>query len=210
MIESYNELPVGKYLEIQEIVKEDISDIDKQVAILSVLTDLSENELLNLPILEYKGLAEKSMFLDRHMDVPKQVASVCEIGDWKLIPTTDIRKMTTAQYIDFQTFSKEGDTKVVETLSCFLVPKGKKYNDDYDIVEVQKAIREHLAIPHCFALIAFFLAGFKHLILGTLIYCKWMTKLTMKKSPQKKEMLEKIESLMKEIPNGLGSPVWMP
>lgn len=211
MIESYNELPVGKYLEIQEIIKEDMSDIDKQVAIIAVLTDLTENEVLNIPITEYKGYAEKSMFLDRHMDVPKQVASVYEIGDWKLIPTTDIRKMTTAQYIDFQTFSKEGDTKVVETLSCFLVPKGKKYNDDYDIVEVQNAIREHLAIPHCFALIAFFLTRFNHLILGTLIYCKWMTKLTMKKSPQKKEILNKIEELIKGLPNGnYGLDVLMP
>ena len=91
----------------------------------------------------------------------------------------------------------------MEVLSCFLVPKGKKYNEDYDIVEVHKAIREHLSIPHCLALSGFFLTKFVSLMRGMLIFSRVTTRLTMK-GKQKKEMLTRIEKLMQELPNGLG------
>ena len=125
------------------------------------------------------------------------------------MPTTDIRKMTTAQYIDFQTFSKEGEKKLIEVLSCFLIPKGKKYNEDYDILEVQKALRNYLTIPNCLALSAFFLAKFNRSIKGMLIYSKWIAKIKLKKGKEKQEILKKIDQMLKEIPNLDGLHVLM-
>ena len=203
MITDYNHLSIGKYLEIHKIAKEEMTDIDKQVAMIAILSDMSEDEVLNLPILEYKDRAQKARFLETPIDVPKKVASSYNLNGWELIPITDIRKLTTAQYIDFQTFSKEGEDRLVEVLSCFLVPKGKKYNEDYDIVEVHKAIREHLSIPHCLALSGFFLTKFVSLMRGMLIFSRVTTRLTMK-GKQKKEMLTRIEKLMQELPNGNG------
>ena len=174
MIKDYNTLSVGKYLQIHKVAKEEeLSDIDKQVAIIAILADMSEDEVLDLPILEYKALAEQSKFLEKPMNVPKQIASTYTLDGWELVPTTDIRKMTTSQYIDFQNFSKEGEDKLIEVLSCFLIPKGKKYNDGYDIIQVQKALREYLTIPNCLALSAFFLAKFNKSMKGMLIYSKW-------------------------------------
>ena len=202
MIDNYNLLSVGKYLQIQDIAKEEeLSDIDKQVAIIAVLADLSEDAVLDLPIMEYKALAEKSKFLEKPMNVPKNIASTYTLDGWELVPTTDIRKMTTAQYIDFQTFSKEGEKKLIEVLSCFLIPKGKKYNEDYDILEVQKALRNYLTIPNCLALSAFFLAKFNRSIKGMLIYSKWIAKIKLKKGKEKQEILKKIDQMLKEIPN---------
>ena len=125
------------------------------------------------------------------------------------MPTTDIRKMTTAQYIDFQNFSKEGEKKLIEVLSCFLIPKGKKYNEDYDILEVQKSLRDYLTIPNCLALSAFFLAKFNRSIKGMLIYSKWIAKIRLKKGKEKQEILKKIDQMMKEIPNSDGLHVLM-
>ena len=202
MIDNYNLLSVGKYLQIQDIAKEEeLSDIDKQVAIIAVLADLSEDAVLDLPIMEYKALAEKSKFLEKPMNVPKNIAATYTLDGWELVPTTDIRKMTTAQYIDFQTFSKEGEKKLIEVLSCFLIPKGKKYNEDYDILEVQKALRNYLTIPNCLALSAFFLAKFNRSIKGMLIYSKWIAKIKLKKGKEKQEILKKIDQMLKEIPN---------
>ena len=107
MITDYNHLSIGKYLEIHKIAKEEMTDIDKQVAMIAILSDMSEDEVLNLPILEYKDRAQKARFLETPIDVPKKVASSYNLNGWELIPITDIRKLTTAQYIDFQTFSKE-------------------------------------------------------------------------------------------------------
>ena len=210
MIDNYNLLSVGKYLQIQDIAKEEeLSDIDKQVAIIAVLADLSEDAVLDLPIMEYKALAEKSKFLEKPMNVPKNIASTYTLDGWELVPTTDIRKMTTAQYIDFQTFSKEGEKKLIEVLSCFLIPRGKKYNEDYDILEVQKALRNYLTIPNCLALSAFFLAKFNRSIKGMLIYSKWIAKIKLKKGKEKQEILKKIDQMLKEIPNLDGLHVLM-
>ena len=210
MIDNYNLLSVGKYLKIQDIAKEEeLSDIDKQVAIIAVLADMSEDDVLDLPIMEYKALAEKTKFLEKPMNVPKQIASTYTLDGWELVPTTDIRKMTTAQYIDFQNFSKEGEKKLIEVLSCFLIPKGKKYNEDYDILEVQKALRDYLTIPNCLALSAFFLAKFNRSIRGMLIYSRWIAKIRLKKGKEKEEILKKIDQMMKEIPNLDGLHVWM-
>ena len=209
MIESYNELPVGKYLEIQEIIKEDMSDIDKQVAIIAVLTDLTENEVLNIPITEYKGYAEKSMFLDRHMDVPKQVASVYEIGDWKLIPTTDIRKMTTAQYIDFQTFIKEKEKYLKNICACFLLPVGKKYGEGYKISKVVEDIGNSFSIVDAHSIFFFFTLLFQSLTVATLRCLEKKMKRGMKKMTKaEREMTEKaimaVRETMSLLKNGAG------
>lgn len=210
MIKDYNTLSVGKYLQIHKVAKEEeLSDIDKQVAIIAILADMSEDEVLDLPILEYKALAEQSKFLEKPMNVPKQIASTYTLDGLELVPTTDIRKMTTSQYIDFQNFSKEGEDKLIEVLSCFLIPKGKKYNDGYDIIQVQKALREYLTIPNCLALSAFFLAKFNKSMKGMLIYSKWIARMRLKKGQEKKKILKEIDQMMKEIPNGDGFNVSM-
>ena len=46
----------------------------------------------------------------------------------------NFHKLTTAQYIDFQSYSKDSDYS--KMLSVFLVPKGKKYGEGYDALEV--------------------------------------------------------------------------
>ena len=65
IIDNYNRLTLGMYQEIQEISRnESLEDIDKQVQILSVLTGVAEDEILHLPIHEYKELVVKAGFLN--------------------------------------------------------------------------------------------------------------------------------------------------
>ena len=73
MITDYNHLSIGKYLEIQKIAKDDIESIDKQVGFISVLTDMAEDDVLDLPIVEYRKLAEQSKFLAVPMKVPQKI-----------------------------------------------------------------------------------------------------------------------------------------
>lgn len=165
-IDNYKDLSLGKY---EDIIKANSieSDIDRQVAVLSVLTGLSERELLNLPIAEYSQLAAKTNYLQTPVTKTGRIASKYHAGKFTLVPTGDLRKITTAQYIDFQTLAPEGDAKLVEILSCFLVPEGMKYNDGYDIIEVQNAIREDLSVQDALNLSAFFLNKYAALIKAT-------------------------------------------
>lgn len=158
IIDNYRNLPIGKYMEIYKLYQDaDIDALEQQVKTIAILTDISEDEVLSLPIMEYRELAAKTKYLEKKYDGNMVVAKSYKVAGFELIPVKDISKITTAQYVDYQTFSNEGEERIVETLSTLLVPKGKKYNDGYDIIEVQQAIRENLSVADVLALSAFFL-----------------------------------------------------
>ena len=171
IIDNYDALPVGLYLDIVDVSRSDLPEIDKQVRIISMLTGLAESDVLALPIDTYKRYAEKTIFLQQPC-AEGRVASSYKAGAFDLVPTSDLAKITAAQYIDFQTLSKEGDAKTVELLSIFLVPRGKRYADGYDIAEVQQAIRRDLSVRDVITLAAFFFRKYVQSIASSLTSCK--------------------------------------
>ena len=173
IIDNYRDLPIGMYQEICAIDRrQDLDDLSKQVLTISLLTYTLEEEILDLPISEYRALAAKATFLEQEYTGKILTAKSYQIGHLTLIPIQDYRKITTAQYIDFQTFAKDPDQNVVEILSTMLIPKGKKYNQGYDIVEVQDAIRDHLSVADALSLLAFFFVRYHRLIVDSLTSCK--------------------------------------
>lgn len=158
IIDNYRDLPIGKYLDILELSKDESVDaLEQQVKTISILTGLTEDGVLALPITKYKELAGKTKFLEKQYDGNLRVAKSYGLAGMELIPVKDISKISTAQYVDFQTFTKEGDKYIVESLSTLLIPKGKKYNEGYEIADVHKAIRENLSVADVLSLSAFFL-----------------------------------------------------
>lgn len=161
IIDNYRNLPIGKYLEILELSQdENVDALEQQVKTISILTGMAEDDVLALPIMQYKELARKTKFLENGYDGKLQVAKSYGLAGMELIPVKDFAKITTAQYVDFQNLSKEGDKYLVETLSTLLIPKGKKYMDGYEIEDVRQAIRENLSVADVLSLSAFFLTKF--------------------------------------------------
>lgn len=195
IIDNYNILPLGKYVQIQEICEKGGDDIDVQVKILSILSNMPEDEILHLPLPEYKEMVLASKFLETFDHNKHQIAKKYVLGDLELIPVTDYRRLETSQYVDFQTFASESKTKMVEFLSVLLVPKGHRYNEGYDIADVQNAIREHLYVTEAISLYAFFLILFRNLIKDSLNSSKKALK-EMKNNPQlKKKLLQEVKEL---------------
>lgn len=175
IIDNYRDLPIGMYLEICEIDRrQDLEEINKQVSIISILTGMAEEEVYNLPLNDYRELAQKTHYLMHPYEGEVLTAKKYVVGGIELIPVEDYRKITTAQYIDFQTFAKDCEKNVVEILSTMLIPKGKKYNQDYDVIEVQKAIREHMSVAEALSLFAFFFVQYKQSIKDSLTYSREM------------------------------------
>ena len=203
MITKYNELPIGKYLELVKLLEEKRDDLDLQVGVVAVLTDLTEDEVLALSLSDYHTYAYGAKFLETEPKVTERVAKEYNLsyvdGDGKaksicLIPCVDAKKMTTAQYIDFQNFNKEKGAQV-ELLSTLLVPKGCKYCEGYDPAEVQKAIRESMSVDAALSLLAFFFASLRGLTRVMLIYSKLMLKRKQKKTEREKALLKEVERL---------------
>ena len=193
IIDSYNKLTLGKYMEIQEVSRnESLEDIDKQVQILSILTGVAEEEILHLPIQDYKELVTKSGFLDPENINYHPVAKKYLLGKFELIPCRDFRKIETCQYIDFQTYAPDLDKYLVEFLSVILVPKGHRYNEGYDILEVQKAIREEMSVSDGVSLAGFFLTWCRKSIKDSLNYSK-QEAMRIKDKTKREEILGKIQ-----------------
>ena len=207
MIDNYNDLTVGKYQEIMVVLNgKAVDEYATNIQLVSILSDMSEDDVLNLGLSEYKVLNQKLSFL--LVEPPKRmIADMYKIGGFELETMLDVRKMTVAQYVDYQTFVKDVDKYLIEMLSVFLVPKGMKYNEGYDIVEVQRAIRDNLSIVDAMSLSAFFLLWSQSLIKATLTYLtKQMKK--MKRTMKKPMEIQKMEEAIANLENvGAGLPL---
>lgn len=171
IIDNYAAVTVGTYLEICKVSRdESLEDLDKQVRILALLYGQTVDEILDLPLADYKVRAAASAFLEGPCEKVPRVASKYTLGDLVLVPSADPSKLTAGQYIDFQTFAQKGEETLVEQLSCFLIPEGKTYGNGYDVREVQSAIRDYLPVADVLALAAFFLTSWSRLIEDTRIF----------------------------------------
>lgn len=204
MIDNYNRLPIGKYLEIQGIVTDpSLEELDKQVKVISILADIDEEEVLHLPLGDYQSLSAKTAFLAKEDTNNHRVAKTYNLAEFKLKPLTDFRKIETCQFVDFQTFAAEPDKRLVELLSVFLVPDGKRYNDGYDVMDVQRAIRENMSVSDAVALSAFFLDLLMRSLTDSVNSCIRMVKRM--KSPRKAEILEMFRRMRETLrENGVG------
>lgn len=168
MITTFADLTLGAMLRLYAI-PDDMDALDRQVAILAILSNCTEDEILALPLAEYSRRVAASRFLDR--DLPQRLPQRSyKCGPFTLVPVKDFKKITTAQFVDFKTFTDQagGDERklsalTVELLSCMLTPEGRDYCDGYDPIDVQAAIRDHLRADDAVALSAFFLSRWMRL-----------------------------------------------
>lgn len=203
MVTSYDNLPIGKYQSILNALKKSTDDIDGHVAILSILYDMESDEVYNLPLEKYAELSSHVSFLLQPLPpVRGRICKEYRCGDMVLVPTTDVKNFTAAQFIDYQQMLKEED-KIVELCSTLLVPKGHTYADGYDIADVHAVINDYLSVMDVMELSAFFLRKLKHSIKHTMRYLEGMAWLTMRKE-ERKELHNLLKMVRLFIENGDG------
>ena len=206
IIDNYRKLPIGKYNEIVKLCETEMDEVDRKVKIVGILTGLTDDEVLALPLTDFTECCAKAKFID--LPCPEtlipSVSKSYPVGEFNLVPVTDMRKVTTAQYIDFLSFSKDKEHNIVEMLSCFLVPKGMDYNEGYDILDVHNAIKEEMSVAEVLALLAFFFGSWTRSIHSTLSSSERMARRV--KDKEKRQMImERIAELRSTISGG-GSP----
>lgn len=206
IIDNYRKLPIGKYNEIVKLCETEMDEVDRKVKIVGILTGLTDDEVLALPLTDFTECCAKAKFID--LPCPEtlipSVSKSYPVGGFNLVPVTDMRKVTTAQYIDFLAFSKDKEHNIVEMLSCFLVPKGMDYNEGYDILDVHNAIKEEMSVAEVLALLAFFFGSWTRSIHSTLSYSERMAR-RVKDKEKRQMMMERIAELRSTISGG-GSP----
>jgi hypothetical protein len=120
---------------------------------------------------------------------PKTPKKKYLVGDQVFIPTLDVSKITTAQYVDFQTLIKRGEHKPL--LNIFFIKDGEEYgqsdNSDY--------LWENLSLPDYADVQFFFLHLLNRLMTDTLNSSKKILKKLYrmeKDQEKKKEIMDKM------------------
>ena len=159
MITSYEQMPVGVYERIMAALEDSgASDNDKQLELLSVLTGLSVDALLDEPLGDFAQQNEAAAFVLVYPQ-PHAVREAYTLRGVRYLPTLKRERMTAGQFIDWNEIAgqKDGGRRWSQLLSVVLVPEGKTYGSGYDIGEVQEAIAAELCVLDAVALRAFFL-----------------------------------------------------
>ena len=183
MIDSYKTLTLGKFMELQKIDWASMEEIDIQVKMLSVLSDMDEDEILKMPLNEYSKMVNNTAFLSKQPEISKNIPDKIKINDKTYVLVKDIKKMTAGQYIDYQQYLAANDFNfyLPYILSCFIIPKGKTYGD-YDIEEVVETIKNNLSVEEALSISGFFMKKFRTSIKAILLYLDWKIKKMMRKT----------------------------
>ena len=137
-----------KYWQIIDILQSDEDDITKQAELIATIEGISVDEVLNMPIQESAQKVKSLAFLNEFPMKEYRSLKTQVMGGKTYDVITDMSKLTTAAFIDYQTYTKLSFRDAYDKiLSCFIIPAGFTYNDGYDVAEVQKVIRENLSWP---------------------------------------------------------------
>ena len=150
---TWYDVTLYQFEKLQDLIKIE-NEEERMFAIAELL--LGE-EVTNLPISEFVNVTKRLSFLSDEIETkvpPKNL----ELNGRKYTVDCLLGRISTAQYIDFQNHLKGNDVAV--TLSVFIIPKGHKYNDGYDMLQVIDDIKS-IPIPIVNSLSFFFSRQFK-------------------------------------------------
>lgn len=212
---TYYDLTIAKYLEIKEVLVNATDELSTQVALLAVLNECTEDDLLDMPLDEYKRKVVDLNFLSQPLEPKPNCPKTITIGKEVFESVRDIKQFTAGQYIDYQNLIKSEDfySIIPNLLACFFIPKGKDYGKDYDIMEVAEKIKNNISIGFALDVCFFFQMQSIRSINSMLDSLVLMTKLQIFKTKDKetkmklKTALSKIQELKASFNDGLGSTI---
>lgn len=197
---NWQQITIEIYDKIRDLdvdIKSEEEALDVNVKLLSILCDVDEETIINLPLTEFTILVGKTDFLK---EMPKYtVEQYYEIGKGRVFEVQmNLREMTTAQFIDFQTLIKNQEKNTANILACFMLPKGKKYAEDYDVIEVAEYLYKNMSIATARSVMFFFILQYQALQKVMLNYSIKELKKSLKRE-KNEEMKMKLEEALHQL-----------
>lgn len=174
IIDNYNKLSLLKHNQIVDIINSDLNEsiLQKELEILSVLTDKSSKELEMLKIGDLKWALNQMQFL-QHKPIPLKGILEFNLNGTDYVTETQIRDWSTGRYIDLMSFLQKPIEEQNEFLHWIIgtciTPKGEKYGDT-GLEKISNDVYEWMPITLAMGLSSFFLTLFEALIKTTLTY----------------------------------------
>ena len=206
---SPGELPLSKYLKTLEIFNDKyLSDLDKNIEILAIYADTTVDDILKLlPDEAGMYMAEMSDVISSYKPSNSKHPKSIKINDQVYNVNYNIGKLNMAQYIDFQQtiVNKNYLENLPALLSIFIIPKGHKYNDDYDILELRNILENNITLDEALSIVFFLKTKSISLIKLKLLYYKLMLKIMRwtTRDKQTKEMLRIAQNQLSMLESNL-------
>ena len=208
---SPGDLPLAKYLKTLEIFNDaSLSDLDKNIEILAIYADTTVDSILKLrPDVVEEYFTAMSNLISSYKPSNSKRPKKIKINDQVYTINYNIGKLNMAQYIDFQQIivKKNYLENLPALLSIFIIPKGHKYNDDYDIIELRNILENNITLDEALSIIFFSKMKSISLIKLKLLYYRSMLKIMRwtTKDKQTKEMLRIAQNQLSMLESNLTS-----
>ena len=126
---------------------------DENERVFAIMEAVFGEDVLDLPLKDFNEKCKELQFLQKEIPNDLHVKDI-KVNGREYYFDGLLGKITTAQYIDFQNFQKNNDEQ--KSFSVFIIPKGHKYNDGYDMEQVFKDILD-MPVPILFSASFFFI-----------------------------------------------------
>lgn len=187
---------LAHYRKLLDVIrKEWENELDMNLAMVSVLSDISLEEIQNMELNKLQELINNLKFVESTYK-PKTPETKYIIGDREYKVFFNVNKMTASQYIDFQNFYKKYDDYMPNLAACFLLPNGKKYGEDYDPIDEAEFLNTHLTIDIFSDIMFFFVNLLQVSTLSTLHSSEREMKKRLRKTRDKLERRKLLKSLI--------------
>ena len=193
------EISFKQYVDIDTIVKDtELSDEERALALCQAVYGIN---LLAQPLTEYRKYINSLSFLKDAMP-DMTLNDTYEINGTVYEFHRNIKDLTVGQFMDYQNYSK-GEKNLdtyANILTIFLIPKGCKYNEGYDLVKARRDMLD-LPAPVALSMAAFFLTYWKNYVKVFLKFSIWKIMMT-KGIPRKKkkEIMAQMREMIKNPP----------
>lgn len=193
----WDNISIEKYYQIYDILNdEDDDDITKNVKLVATIMEKDEQEVWDMDLTEVGEYIGRLQFLNK-FEIPKHPNLKIQLPNYTLVVLKDLSKINIGQYVDYQNFASRPLRESMEKiLSIFLIPEGHSYNTGYDILDLQREMRENLSFRAAEGLLSFFLDRYSKLLFRSVISCRRMIRKT--RNPEEKEEMRKKEKILEE------------
>lgn len=161
---------------------------DENERVYAIMEAVFGEDVLDLPLKDFNEKCKELQFLQKEIPNDLHVKDI-KVNGREYYFDGLLGKITTAQYIDFQNYQKNNDEQ--KSFSVFIIPKGHKYNDGYDMEQVFNDILD-IPVPVLFSA-SFFLSRQFELFIR--IFRRYSIK-QMKKLGLPKEAMENLEKVV--------------
>lgn len=180
-MKTWKDITLRQFNKIQDLLQE----IDEYTT-LNIIDVIYNVDSADMPAMEVMSKYANSLdFLTTTIPTNEKLKETYTINNREYNSNINLTQMTTAQFVDYQNYSKLNPVDISKCLSVFVIPKGHTYNDGYDLKQVQDDIKDLDMVT--INTLAFFFKKLYVLLLEITLLCLTQETTQMNIPTQKKE-----------------------